>query len=200
MTAQGLIFILVGPGGAGKNSLMKTVLPRFDHLGQIPTATTRAPRAGEQEGREHLFVSTEGFHDLIAQGALIEHEEVHPGKFYGVPRSVVERAITQGHDLIADVELAGAAKIRAAYPRNTVLIFIAPPSLDVLESRMKERGENAHAIGERLARAERDMTFQAECDYVIVNADFEQASERLYQIMTDERERRGERTMIKIES
>ncbi|MCU0498647.1 MAG: guanylate kinase [Anaerolineae bacterium] len=193
---QGLIFILVGPGGAGKNSLMKTVLPRFDHLRQIPTATTRPPRPGEEEGREHLFVSTEGFHDLITQGALIEHEEVHPGKFYGVPRMVVEAAIAEDRDLIADVELAGAAKIRTAYPKNTVLIFIAPPSLDVLESRMRERGENDHGIAERVARAERDMTFQAECDYVIVNTEFEQASEQLYQIIATERSRRHERALI----
>lgn len=190
---SGLLFILVGPGGVGKNALMQTVLPRFEHLHQLPTATTRAPREGEQHGRERLFVSAEEFKRMMANDELVEHEEVHPGKFYGVPRFNVEAALREGEDLIADIEFAGAEKVHAAYPDNTVLIFIAPPSMDVLSQRMRNRGESEAGIAERIARAEREMDFQNKSEHVIVNDQFERASTELYEVITKEREERDEK-------
>jgi guanylate kinase len=190
---SGLLFILVGPGGVGKNALMQTVLPRFEHLRQLPTATTRAPREGEQHGRERLFVSLEEFKRMMANGELVEHEEVHPGKFYGVPRCTVEDALREGEDLIADIEVAGAAKVHTAYPDNTVLIFIAPPSLDVLSQRMRNRGESEAGIAERIARAEHEMDFLSKSEHIIINDQFERASAELYDVICRERAERDQK-------
>lgn len=190
---RGLLFVLVGPGGVGKNTLMQQVLPEFSHLRQLPTATTRAARPGEQEGREHLFVSVDEFKRMIASKELIEHEEVHPGKFYGVPRRFVEKAFIAGEDLIADIEIAGAEKVYAAYPNNTVLIFVAPPSLNDLGERMAKRGETQTGIAERLARAEREMRFKERCEHVIVNDHLDKAAAKLAAIIRAERQERDAR-------
>lgn len=195
MDAQfsGLLFILVGPGGVGKNALMQTVLPRFEQLRQLPTATTRAPRDNEQHGRERLFVSLDEFKQMIADGELVEHEEVHPGKFYGVPRCNVEQALQDGEDLIADIEFAGAEKVHEAYPDNTVLIFIAPPSVQVLNERMRHRGETETGIAERIARVDREMEFQTKSEHIIVNDQFERASDELYEVICKERAERDQK-------
>lgn len=185
----GKIFALVGPGGAGKNTLMKMVLPpRMDNLSQLATATTRAMRPGEQEGREHLFVDLDTFNNWIQGEKLVEWQEVHPGKFYGVPREPLERAFAEGRNLIADIEIAGAQRIKEAYPDNTVLIFIAAPSLEVLEQRMRERGESEQGIRERMARAEREIDFARNCEVYIVNHDVNEAAALLEQAILRLRE------------
>ena len=153
----GIIFTLVGPGGAGKNTLMKRVIPQLDNLHQLATATTRDMRPGEQDGREHLFISRDTFNQWIEENRLLEYQEVHPGKFYGVPSEPLESALREGRNLIADIEIAGAQKIAEAYPLNTVLVFIAAP-LDALEQRMRERGESEDGVRERMNRARRRWT------------------------------------------
>lgn len=178
---RGRIFALVGPGGAGKNTLMKMVLPRIDKLTQLATATTRTIRPGEQEGREHLFVDLDTFNRWIAENKLVEWQEVHPGKFYGVPRAPLEAAFSEGRDLIADIEIDGAKRIFEAYPDNTVLIFIAAPSLAVLEQRMRDRGESDEGVSIRMARAEREMAFAMNCQVYIVNDNQTHAADALEQ-------------------
>lgn len=178
---SGRIFALVGPGGAGKNTLMKMVLPRIPRLSQLATATTRAIRAGEQDGREHLFVDSDTFNRWIAEDRLVEWQEVHPGKFYGVPRAPLESAFAEGRDLIADIEIDGAQSILEAYPDNTTLIFIAAPSLEALEKRMRDRGETEEGVQIRMARAEREMAYAENCTVYIVNDDQERAAEELAQ-------------------
>lgn len=191
---RGLLFILIGPGGVGKNTLMQAVMPRFDGLTQLATATTRAIRPNETPGVHHLFISRDEFEGMIAQDALVEYEEVHPGKYYGVPRAPLERAIAEGHDLIADVEISGAEKVRAEYPDHTVLIFIRPPSLEVLAERMRARGESEAGVHERMERAAREMAFIDRSDYVIENDEgaFEAAAEALYQAILTERNKRDQ--------
>jgi guanylate kinase len=186
---SGLLFILVGPGGVGKNTLMEAVLPRFDRLGQLATITTRAIRPNEQPGVQHVFVTPKAFEQMIADGELVEYEEVHPGKYYGVPRRPLEAAFAAGDDLIADIEVSGAAKVRATYPENTVLIFIKPPSLSVLEERMRARGETPEGIAQRMERAAREMAYADQCDYVIVNDDgrSEEATHQLHAAIAAER-------------
>lgn len=192
----GLLFILVGPGGVGKNTLMEAVLPRFDYLTQLATVTTRAVRPNEVQGKHHVFVTLDEFKRLIEANELVEYEQVHPGKYYGVPRSPLEQAILTGHDLIADIEVSGAAKVRAAYPHNTIVIFIKPPSLEVLAERMRARGEKEAGIVERMERAAREMTFANQCNHVIINdeGEFERAIEQLFNIITEERRRRESNT------
>ena len=191
MPQEGLLFILVGPSGAGKNTLMKRVQEQIPDLPQLATATTRPKRADEQEGREHRFVSREEFERLIAADALIEYQKVHRGDYYGTPRDTVERAFRSGQDLIADIDFLGAQKIHAAYPHNTVLIFVTPAHMHTLTERIQQRGElSAGELETRLARARFEMTFATQCNYIVLNDLLEPATEHLRQIIITERARR----------
>lgn len=185
---QGLIFVLVGPPGVGKNALMNTVLQRVNNLKQLPTATTRARRPNEQHGREHLFVTRPEFQQLIDSQALIEWQVVH-GELYGMPRATIEEAIAGERDLIADIEVLGATYLRSLYPDNAVLIFIQPPNLDELKKRMETRGETPEEIAKRLRRVDMEMQYAPLCDYLITNEVLEDASEILYAIVLAERSR-----------
>ena len=182
----GQLFILVGPGGVGKNTLMNEVLRQLDNLKQLPTATTRPIRDNEQQGREHLFLTLPEFQRLIDKQALIEYTEVRPGQFYGVPRETVQSAITESRDLIADVEVLGATILREQYPEQTILIFIAPPSIDRLEKQMRERGTDEATIRDRMKRAIMEIPFAPMCDYLIVNDDIETGADELRAIVTHE--------------
>ena len=183
----GIIFTLVGPGGAGKNTLMKRVIPQIDNLYQLATATTRDMRPGEQNGREHLFISRDMFNQWIEENRLLEYQEVHPGKFYGVPREPLEEALRDGRNLIADIEIAGAKAIAEAYPLNTVLIFIAAP-LDALEQRMRERGESEDGVRDRMNRAKAEMDFAPQCHEYILNEDQDEAAQQLHDVILKWRE------------
>jgi guanylate kinase len=189
----GLVFTLVGPGGAGKNALMNAVLGRIADLRQLPTATTRPIRPMETDGREHLFVTTEEFHRMARDNELLEWQEVHPGRFYGIPRSTVENALHNGEYLIADIEIIGADILRRTFPANIILIFIAPPSMQILEDRMRARGENEEEITKRMNRAQIEMPFKEKCDYVIINDEMESAVDQLYDIILKVREREIEK-------
>jgi guanylate kinase len=194
MLRQGILFILVGPSGAGKNSLMKPVQNTFDDLPQLPTVTTRDIRPGEQEGREHFFVTHAEFQDRIRTGALIEYQNVHMDDYYGTPRHPVEQAFEANSDLIADIDCLGALRIREAYPDNTVLIFVTPSNLDILAERIRQRGNITPAeVENRLERARFEMTYAPRCDYVIINDLLEPAIEHLRRIIVSERQlRRGD--------
>ncbi len=187
----GMLFILVGPGGVGKNALMGYILEQRPELKQLPTATTRAPRDNELHGVHHLFITPEDFRKMIASDELLEHQEVHPGKFYGVPRSTVEDAINGHQDLIADIEFKGATILRAAYPENTLAIFVAPPSLGTLQTRLRERQDSAVDVRNRLNRLSSEMIYAPTCDYVIVNDSFEAAAAELLAIIQTMRGEQG---------
>lgn len=191
---RGLVFVLIGPGGAGKNSLMRDVLARITSVTQLATATTRAIRTDEQQGREHLFVQPDEFKRMIDANELLEWQEVTPGKFYGIPRASVEDKLVIGAALIADIDIYGAQKLRNAYPDDTVLIFITVPGntideqLAVLRERMgnEDRNEKESLIQQRLQRArDLELAFADQCDYVIVNDEQEQAANRLFDIMME---------------
>jgi guanylate kinase len=181
----GLLFVMVGPAGAGKNTVMKGAIRALPGLRQLPTATTRAARANEQEGREHLFISEEQFHTLREQGRLLEHQVVH-GNWYGIARDPLESAMRAGEMLIADIDMYGAQAARAAFPRNTVLVFVAPPSIPLLTSRMNERGESDVQIARRMLRVGQELAFAPECDDVIVNDSLEHATQLLLDIIARE--------------
>ncbi|MBN1451418.1 MAG: guanylate kinase [Anaerolineales bacterium] len=190
MPSSGILFVLVGPSGAGKNTLMKRVQAHFDNLTQLATVTTREKRDGEQEGQEHRFVSNEKFQEMIAADELVEWQVVHGKDLYGTPRDTVEDALAANRDLIADIEFLGAGEIRQAYPDNTVLVFITPSRLDVLAERIKERGPiSPEKLADRLERARFEMTFAPRCDYLVLNDVLEPAAEQLRQIVASERAR-----------
>jgi guanylate kinase len=188
----GLLFVLVGPPGVGKNTLMNAVLERFSDLKQLPTATTRPPRASEQQGREHLFVNHTEFEQMIQADALIESQEVH-GEWYGMPKATVEQAIDNEQDLIADIDVKGATYLRVIYPDNAVLIFIQPASTQDLRIQMQTRGETDAEIEKRMRRVEMEMNYAPLCDYLITNenGNIEKARESLYGIILAERSHRA---------
>lgn len=180
----GIIFVIIGPGGAGKNAIMKAVIAAIPALRQLATATTRPMRADEKQGREHLFVNEQEFHEMISRNELLEHQEVTPGKFYGIPRRTVLEALSAGAARIADIEVLGAIELAAAYPENVVQVFVTVPGDDiakqitVLEERMRRRADQATDIGQRLERARMlELPYQARCDYIVVNDDLAQAIE-----------------------
>jgi guanylate kinase len=169
---------------------MKAVLARSGHqIHQLSTATTRPIRPDEKQGREHQFVTPAEFEDMIARGALLEHQVVH-GHLYGIPRSTVEAALLDCDDLIADVEVFGATYTRSCYPNNSILIFIKPPALDVLRTRMQARGESQEEIEKRLRRVEMEMQYAPLCDYLIINDDINRAADELYAIILSAYSRR----------
>lgn len=186
----GLLFVMVAPAGAGKNTLMNEVMARVDGLSQLATATTRPMRAGEQQGREHFFVSPDEFQRMIDDGDLLEYQVVH-ANLYGVLRVPVEQMIAAEQDKMADIDIKGAAALRAAYPDNTVLIFIQPPSRDALIERMHKRGESDDEIEKRLERVDMELNYAPECDYLILNDDVEHAADVLKAIIIAERSHRA---------
>lgn len=194
-TPRGLLFVIVGPGGSGKNTLMNTIMQRHPQIKQLATATTRPMRANEQQGREHEFVSVEHFREMIANDELLEHQEVTTGVFYGIIRASIENQLKRGQHLMADIEVYGAEILRERFPNDTVLIFVTvsgnnlEEKLEKLRQRMLERIEKPTAedvvrIQERIDRArELEFPFEKECEIVIVNDDKGRAVKELEQFV-----------------
>ena len=173
---RGVIFVMVGPGGAGKNAIMKAIISRHDRIRQLATATTRPMRADEKQGREHLFVSFEQFCSMIKNDQLLEFQEVTPGKLYGIPRQTVTDCLLSGEIRMADIEVLGARKLVESFPDNVVQIFVTVPGstieaqLKVLRDRMGRRDDGITDIQQRLERARNlELPYQQDCDYLVVN-------------------------------
>src|SRR5258707_3179099 len=180
---NGVLFVLVGPAGVGKNAIMKRVMEKLS-IHQLPTITTRSIRIGEQEGREHHFVTLERFKEMIADNALIEHQEVYPGKFYGTPRKPMQTALAEGKNLVADIEVVGAQALKEAFPDNVTLIYIAPPTIEDLERRLRiHRQMSEEEIQTRLKRVPFELSFADHCDYQVVNDDLEKSIEAVAEII-----------------
>jgi len=199
---RGFLVVLVGPGGAGKNAILDALIQRMGGLQKLVTATTRAPRAGESEGRDHYFVTREQFEQWRDEGRLLEHTEVTPGKFYGIVREKVDAALNNGIDLIGDIEVHGAEALMAAYPGDVVPIFVTvadtpEAALPILRQRMLQRGDDAELVQQRLNSA-LDIEFPfaertAGSVQVIINSDgqMENSIRHIQTIILRERERHG---------
>lgn len=184
----GTLFVLVGPAGVGKNTLMQAVIER-GLARQLPTATTRAIRANETEGVQHFFVTADRFRQMIAGDELLEYQQVHDSdRYYGIVRQPLQTALEQGESLIADIEILGAQIVRAAFPANVVTIFITLDRLCNLKNRMELRREAPAEIARRLLRAPLELAYMPDCDYVIVNDDPDQAAAELIAVIRAARE------------
>ncbi len=185
-----MLVVLSAPSGCGKTTLLKKVMADLPGLVFSVSHTTRAPRAGEKNGQDYFFVSREEFafiRDRRPSGFL-EWAEVH-GNLYGTSRQEVERQRAAGLDVILDIDVQGAAQVRAA--ADPVTVFIAPPSLDELGRRLRSRGtEDEKTIALRLAGAEREMRAAVDYEYLIVNDDLDEAVESLRCVLIGERLRR----------
>lgn len=174
MQQAGSLFVVAAPSGAGKSSLVKALLEMDSHLGVSVSHTTRAPRGQEQEGREYHFVSESEFRAMVTTGEFIEWAEVH-GNLYGTSHAAIDSRISQGHDVVLEIDWQGALQIKQLYP-DTVLVFILPPSWDELAQRLNRRGEDhPDVIAQRLLNARHEVAQARHFDFVIINALFETA-------------------------
>ena len=187
---RGVLLALSSPSGAGKTTLSKRLLSQNPDVVLSVSATTRAPRAGEVDGREYLFLSVEDFKAKIEEDYFFEWAEVF-GRYYGTPKTPVLEAVEEGRDVVFDIDWQGAQILADQAPADTVRVFILPPSLALLEDRLRKRGQDsADVIKGRMDRAKDEISHWAEYDYVIVNDDFARALEKLNQILHAERLRR----------
>jgi guanylate kinase len=191
MQRKGLLLILSSPSGAGKSTLARRLMAWDPTMRFSISATTRAPRPGEADGREYYFRTPEQFEELVTTGQMLEHATVF-GNRYGSPRAPVEEAMAQGRDTVFDIDWQGGQQIRAsALARDVVSVFILPPSIAELDRRLRTRGQDsAEVIAGRMAKSESEISHWGEYDYVIVNDDIDISFNALTTILTAERMRR----------
>ena len=197
MLRRGLLLILSSPSGAGKSTLSRRLMDWDRSLRFSVSATTRPPRPGEQDGREYYFRSRDAFEAMVREGQMLEHAEVF-GNFYGSPRGPVEKAMAEGRDTLFDIDWQGGQQIRnSALGRDVVSVFVLPPSIAELESRLRGRAQDSEAvIAERMAKSEAEISHWAEYDYVIVNNDLDTAFNDLVTILQAERLRRDRQPQL----
>ncbi len=178
----GNIFMVVAPSGAGKSSLVNALLAEDDQISLSISCTTRDPRPGEVGNQHYRFVDKDAFVALRDEGQLLEWAEVH-GNFYGTPRDYVEECIRNGRDVLLEIDWQGARQIKRHFP-DAIGIFILPPSLETLETRLRKRGQDSpQVITKRLLAAGGEMAHVSECQYVIINQEFSTALSQLAQIV-----------------
>ncbi len=184
---EGLIFLIVGPSGTGKSTIIEGVVSRLPNIERIVTYTTRERRPGEVEGFEYHFVSTDEFERLKAAGKLAEWQEFY-GHQYGSSRARLESAIAEGLDLIGAYDVLGSVELTNRYPRHVVTVFILPPSVEELRCRLIDRyGEETEEGRIRLERLEMEMGYADSFKYQVSNEDLEEAIEEMIGIVRAER-------------
>ena len=182
MDKQGILVVLSGFSGAGKGTIMKALLERHDDYALSISATTRKPRAGEVEGREYFFVSKEQFLSMVEEDALIEHAQ-YVDNYYGTPKRYVEEQRAAGKDVILEIEIQGALKIKEKFP-DALLIFVMPPDAAELGRRLTGRGtESPEAVRARLKRAAEEAVGVEAYDYILVNDQLDTCVEELHQMI-----------------
>lgn len=188
---RGVLLAVCGPSGAGKTTLCKRVLTQNPDVVLSVSATTRKARPGEINGQDYEFIAEDEFKSRIDEDYFFEWAEVF-GRYYGTPKTPVLNAIDDGRDVIFDIDWQGAQIIAKEAPADTVRVFILPPSLELLEDRLRKRGQDSEEIIEdRMARAKDEISHWGEYDYVIVNDDYARALEKLNQILHAERLKRS---------
>jgi len=164
------MLIFTAPSGAGKTTIVRHLLSKYDDAAFSVSATTRVKRDHEVDGRDYYFLSKEDFREKIKQGEFIEWEEVYEGQYYGTLKSEVTRLWDQGKHIVFDIEVKGATNIKELYDNKCLAIFIKPPSLDILIQRLKDRKtESESSLRKRIKRVKQEMTYQNSFDKVIIN-------------------------------
>lgn len=196
MTRRGLLLILSSPSGAGKSTLSRMLMDWDGDMRFSISATTRAPRPGEAEGREYYFRSREDFESMVQSGEMLEHAEVF-GNLYGSPRGPVLAAMEAGTDTVFDIDWQGGQQIKQAMRDDVVSIFILPPSIAELDRRLRSRGQDSDAvIAGRMAKSRDEISHWAEYDYVLVNDELGETFARLQAILTAERLKRDRQPQL----
>ncbi len=183
---KGLLVVISAPSGGGKGTILKELFARDPNLRLSVSATTRSPRPGEENGEQYYFLSRQEFQDLIDQGEMLEHAE-YVGNFYGTPRGPVQKWTEAGRDVVLEIEVQGGAQVKKLMP-ECVSIFILPPSMKVLEERLRGRGtEDDATVAKRLETARREIPHAKEYDYVVYNDQVENAVEKIQAILRAEK-------------
>ncbi len=176
---KGLLVVISGFSGAGKGTLVKKLLSEHENYQLSVSATTRAPRPGEVDGKDYFFVSKSRFEEMIIKQELIEYAS-YVGNYYGTPKAFVKEALAAGSDVLLEIEIQGALKVRERFP-EAILIFVAPPDAETLRSRLLGRGtETPEQVTARLRRAAEESQWMPDYDYLLINDDLEHAAEELH--------------------
>jgi guanylate kinase len=186
--SRGILFVVSSPSGGGKGTLIQRVLKRIPDLSYSVSFTTRTPRSGEVDGREYFFVTREKFEQMAADNEFLEWANVH-GKLYGTSRKQVFKEVSEGRDIILEVDVQGAASVRSLVP-DSVSVFILPPSFEVLKQRLEARGtDSPEELELRLRNAPVELNDYSAFQYMILNDDLDQAVDQLAAIVYAERAR-----------
>ena len=182
MKKQGTLVVVSGFAGTGKGTVMKELLSRYDSYALSISATTRNPRPGEVDGREYFFKTKEEFEEMIEKDEFVEFA-CYVGNYYGTPKKYVQEQLAEGQDVILEIEIQGALNIKSQFP-DALLLFIAPPSADVLKQRLVGRGtETEEVIEQRLARAVEESKGIENYDYLVVNDELDECVENVHQMI-----------------
>ena len=188
MNKEGILIVVSGFSGAGKGTIMKALLERYDNYALSISATTRNPRPGEEEGKAYFFKTTEEFEKMIAKDDLIEYA-MYVGNYYGTPKAYVEEQLRAGKDVILEIEIQGALKVKEKFP-NTLLLFVTPPSAEELRKRLEGRGtETQEVIDGRKKRAIEEAEYMDQYDYLVVNDELDVCVEEVHHLIQGEHER-----------
>lgn len=182
MEQKGILMVLSGFSGAGKGTLVKQLIRKYDNYALSVSMTTREPREGEREGVEYFFTTRERFEETIVQNGLVEYA-LYCGNYYGTPRAYVEEQLAAGKNVILEIEIQGALKIKKKFPES-LLVFVTPPSAEELKRRLEGRGtEEPEVIARRLARASEESEGIEAYDYIVVNDKLEECVEELHRLV-----------------
>lgn len=188
MNKEGILIVVSGFSGTGKGTIMKALLERYDNYALSISATTRNPRPGEEEGKAYFFKTTEEFEKMIAKDDLIEYA-MYVGNYYGTPKAYVEEQLRAGKDVILEIEIQGALKVKEKFP-NTLLLFVTPPSAEELRKRLEGRGtETQEVIDGRMKRAIEEAEYMDQYDYLVVNDELDVCVEEMHHLIQGEHER-----------
>lgn len=188
MNKEGILIVVSGFSGAGKGTIMKALLERYDNYALSISATTRNPRPGEEEGKAYFFKTIEEFEKMIAKDDLIEYA-MYVGNYYGTPKAYVEEQLRAGKDVILEIEIQGALKVKEKFP-NTLLLFVTPPSAEELRKRLEGRGtETQEVIDGRMKRAIEEAEYMDQYDYLVVNDELDVCVEEMHHLIQGEHER-----------
>ncbi len=188
MTVKGSLVVVSGFSGVGKGSVMKSLISRYEGYALSVSATTREPRPGEVEGREYFFISRDEFLEMIENDELVEYAS-YCDNYYGTPRRFVTQKLEQGQDVLLEIEIQGALKIKKQFP-EALLIFIMPPSVDELMNRLLSRGtESEEAICKRIERAVEEAGGIEDYDYIYINDRIDDCADRMNELIRAQRNR-----------
>lgn len=186
MLNKGLLVVISGPSGAGKGTLCKALLNKSNNIIYSISCTTRKPRNGEIEGVNYFFKNKEEFKQMISNNEFLEHAEVYDN-FYGTPRSFVEKNLNDGKDVILEIDIQGALKVQEKF-KEAVFIFIMPPSMEELKSRIVKRGsETEESLNKRFGSAFEEINYISKYNYIVINDEIEEATKRLESIIIAEK-------------